>query len=367
MNTETLFSITERALMVPLIIYILMTLKISEILQISTIISSKTWIFLEIICLILLLIAFISVDPVIYTTALGLFVIISYHVNAGNMLIVILVGLSIIMLILDTIKTGWRNNQPRNLGVISFNSFSLIILMLVFSIFFIIIPFFNSGLASIIINLFSSIPSPKDPALIPLWAFLTDNIVGRAIIVIIALAVTYRIIQESGSIIAMYIMPSKNAVIDDAKEWLTKETWLEPALKYIGSFAESIIIAPFIYTIFMISLDVIFNPFNRILNPFVLSIVNFITALLIFFIVWYFISKLMSFEPIKPSLKSIIVTGIIVILILLVVFIKYSIIINPLNPTATPLDSYIVDTYISFYTTLFIIVQWILILMGVAP
>lgn len=369
MRTETLFSIIERIFMLPLLIFMLTSLKLSDILQISMIINTKTWIILEIICLTLSLIAIIVDDIVIYATGLGLFIIVNNYININLSFITLLIGTFIIILILNTVKTGWRDDQPHNLGIINVNNFSLILLILIFITFFILIPILNSGLANIVINLFLSIPLPKDPALVPLWSFLTGNIVGKAMITIIAIAITYKILQEIGSIISMYVAPSKSAVFEDAKEWLMKETWLEPALKYIGSFAESIIIAPPIYVIIMTLINIVSAKFFRptIINPFILNIANFIIALIVFFSIWYFISKLMSFEPIKPTLKPILITGIIVILIYLVIFIKYSILVNPFNPTPTPLDSYIMDTYISFYTTLFIIIQWILILMGAAP
>jgi hypothetical protein len=369
MNAETLFSIIERILMLPLLIFIFASFRLSDILQINVIISTRTWIFLEIVCLILLLIAIIINDLIFYATGLGLFVIVSNYVNINSSFIILLIGTFIVMLILNTIKTGWRTKQPHNLGVINANNFSLIVLILVFIILFILIPILNLSLSSMVINLFLSIPSPEDPALVPLWNFLTGNIIGKTVIIIIAIAITYKMLQEIGSIISMYIVPSKSAVLEDAREWLIKETWLEPAFKYIGSFAESVIIAPLIYVIIMTLIGIISTKLSSItiINPFILSIVNFIIAMIVFFVVWYFISKLMSFEPINPTLKPILITGITVILIYLVIFIKYSILVNPFNPTPVPLDSYIMNTYISFYTTLFIMIQWILILMGVAP
>jgi len=369
MKTETLFSVIERISMSPLLIFILMSLKLSDILQINMIINTKTWIILEIVCLALSLIAIIIDNPIIYATGLGLFIIASNYININSLFITLLIGVFVITLILNTIKTGWRIDQPRNLGIVNVNNFSLIVLILILITFFILIPIFNSGLANIVINLFLNTPPPKDPALVPLWSFFMDNIVGRIVITIIAIAITYKILQEIGSIISIYITPSRSAIFEDAREWLTEETWLEPALKYIGSFAESIIIAPPIYVIIMTFIDIVsarfFHPTN--INPLILNVINFIIALIVFLNVWYFISKLMSFEPIKPTLKPVIITAITVVLMYLVIFIKYSTLVNPFNPTPTPLDSYIMDTYISFYTTLFIMIQWILILMGVAP
>ncbi|MGB9728958.1 MAG: hypothetical protein ACP5GU_06060 [Thermoprotei archaeon] len=370
MNIQAIFSIVERALMLPLLAYILFALRITDLLRVPMylLITTKVWLFLGIICLVLLVLAFILADPIIYATGFGFFVIISNYINVPLLFIMIFTSLLMIMFILNTIKTGWRNGQPKSLGIVSINKFHTMLAVIIFLMFFILIPYLNSELAGIIVSLFLRIPQPKDSALIPLWAFMTSNIIGESIIVGIVLAITYKLVQEIGSTISMYIVPSRSAVIEDAIEWLNKETWLEPALRYVGSFAESIIIAPPIYSVVMILIEQVTKTFGILrMNPFILNVINFIIALGVLFFVWRFISRIISFEPIRPSLRPILFVGITIILMYLAIYIKYSVIINPFNPSFTAFDSYIFDTYISFYSTLFFIVQWILILMGAAP
>ncbi len=373
MNVQTIFSIIERILMLPSIIYVLFTLNTIELLQMFThlylIITTKPWLFLGVVCLILLLFAFAFANTVIYAIGLGFFAIINNYISSSWSFIIIFISLFFVMLILDTIKTGWRNDQSKSLSIINVRKSHIILFVVVFLIFFIFIPYLNSELASIVISLFLKVPQPKDPALVPLWSFMTNNIIGESIVIGIALVVTYKLIQEIGSIISLYVVPSRSAVMEDAKEWLSKETWLAPTLMYIGSFAESIIITPLIYSTVMILIEQVSKVFFGILimNTFILNVLNFVIALVMFFIVWRFVSRIISFEPIRPSLRPVILIGITIILMYLAIYLKYSVIINPFNPSFTVFDSYILNTYISFYNTLFFIVQWILILMGVAP
>lgn len=370
MNGKTIFSIIERILTLPLLIYVVFTLRITELLQIPmySIITTRVWLFLGIVCLVLLIIAFVLADPIIYATGLGFFIVASNYINVPLSFIMMFTGLLVIMFILDTIRTGWRNGQLKSLGIVNIGKFHVMLLVVIFFMFFVLIPYLNSELASIAVSLFLRMPQPKDSALIPLWNFMTGNVIGKSIIVGVVLAITYKLVQDVGSIISMYVVPSKSAVMEDAIEWLSKETWLEPALRYIGSFAESIIIAPPIYSIIMILIEQVTKLSNVLrANPFMLNVINFIIALIVLFIVWRFISRIISFEPIRPSLRPILFITITIILMYLAVYIKYSVIINPFSPNFTAFDSYIFDTYISFYTTLFFIVQWILILMGAAP
>ncbi|MEM3833710.1 MAG: hypothetical protein QW128_09040 [Thermoprotei archaeon] len=372
MNVQTIFSIVERVLILPSLIYVSLTLKITEIPQMfihfSSIVTTKPWLFLSIVCLILLVFAFVLADPVIYAMSLGFFIITSNYISISWILIIIFTSLFLLMLILNTIKTGWRNDQSKSLSIINIHRSHIIVFMIILLVFFVFIPYLSTELASMAILLFLKVPQPKDAALVPLWMFMTNNIVGESIIVSVVLAVVYGLIQKISSIISMYMVPSKSAVIEDAKEWLSKETWFTPALMYIGSFAESIIITPLLYSTVMILIERVSMMLGiLIMNTFILNIVNFVIALLMFFIVWRFVSKIISFEPLRPSLRSVIFVGTIVILIYLAIYSRYSVIINPFDPSFTAFDSYIYDTYISFYNTLFLIVQWILILIGVVP
>ncbi|MEM1685664.1 MAG: hypothetical protein QXE99_00800 [Acidilobaceae archaeon] len=309
---------------------------------------------------IFIILAVLTINSILYVIALISHVVIgNYEVLLSPiyLLPIIFYGL------LKVLSEGWRRDQVKSINI-SISGLLLTIVSLIVIISSAIILSYYIG--SIIWGYIIAIRSINIDVLVlrSLADFLTINPLGSTILVGLSIVGFYVLFREFAEILVLYINPSRQVALNALKS-IDFDVPFKPPLSSLRNMIISLSIAPPFYYLIAQTLD----RFNLMPESLVASILfKWLLSVLVLTILWIIVSKLLTrLDESDPSLLSI-ASGLILILLL------YSLvyILGLWDPRAESLSLENVDLYLkrvifNYYSTLFSIVELILILLGVAP
>lgn len=203
----------------------------------------------------------------------------------------------------------------------------------------------------------------SSPAAEPIVELLLRNPIGYLLIVIASLFVLYKFFVDVGETAVLFLRPSRGVAIEAIKASIDFESPFQIPLASLRNMIISLSISPPIYYLVITSLTRL-----EIELPYMYEMgLKFVTALLIFGISWFMISRLLSrIDEAEPGLSSVIAGAAMIVLVYLLSYMA-ALWSPEQGLSLAEADAYISKILTEYYGTFLVVGEALLMVVGAVP
>ncbi|MEM4561323.1 MAG: hypothetical protein QW123_00385 [Desulfurococcaceae archaeon] len=308
-------------------------------------------------------------SPLLYTVTLTSILV--YKQNISIKTVVIGATGLIALIVLDTIRTVYREGQSES---INYGSLSKILLGLILCTSAILL----LALTGVLGGVFTTSLITSMSTLHGLPSLLADHIVFRSVLVIIVVIFLHRVLSNLLEVVSVFALPSKSIAIKTLSSTTDIDVMFRAPLDLLKVIIITSFIAPLIYTVL---LDHIIPATVSSLRSFIPGAAlhffseywfRFLIALIVFILSWRIINRITSFYE-KIELKGVLIALVVLLSLIYAVGVYYQygatgdLVSALFNPNLEIFDSEARRVYIGYYVNFIYFFETISVLAGFAP